>query len=95
MAKQILKLGCWLKIPHSLGDRRPFFCNVKDKNVKEEFCLELECDKCGCIKIRIDYNDSLFCLECNEWKEEKCQDPDCSFSKSVAKNHSQKRELYG
>ena len=46
--------------------------------MKEEFWLKLTCDKCGCLKIRIDYPDAYFCFECNEWKEEKCSDLNCS-----------------
>lgn len=41
--------------------------------------MHLKCDICGHMKIRIDYCDSDFCLACNEWKNEKCSDPNCKY----------------
>ena len=40
---------------------------------------EYICEKCGAV---LKYNgewDAYYCVDCNEWAEEKCGDPNCCF----------------
>lgn len=37
------------------------------------------CHNCGCVEVYYERYDSSICPECNEWKHDKCGDPDCQF----------------
>jgi len=37
------------------------------------------CDKCGNPKEYHALYDAFFCAKCNEWRESRCEDPNCEF----------------
>ena len=55
--------------------------------------MDFDCDTCGGRKIRIDYCDAYCCLACNEWQEEKCSDPTCSYCKKRSEKPFTEEEL--
>lgn len=51
------------------------------KDIKLEGFIDKDqiCSKCGSHIVYYDDFDTYFCALCNEWKEEKCDDPTCLF----------------
>ncbi|WP_090866196.1 hypothetical protein [Oceanobacillus limi] len=40
---------------------------------------EMKCDTCHTNLVLYEHYDSFFCPRCNEWTENTCDDPECSF----------------
>lgn len=56
---------------------------------REVFFLKWECEKCNTLKTYSETLDTYYCKTCDEWKESKCGDPECSLCYSLDKKPSE------
>lgn len=46
------------------------------------FVSDKLCNECNHQQIYYEKYDAFFCASCNQWKEERCSDPQCSFCRN-------------
>ena len=44
------------------------------------------CGVCGCKLVYCPEFDSIWCIHCNSWTQEQCQDPDCERCNTQQRN---------